>query len=221
MTKLRILDVGAWYGYDTAGLFMWERAPALLGVDEIEIYSGSDEHILDRIDMVAFGGGADVSPEIYGHSNLASCTQIGRDLHESELFETLRCRRIPMFGICRGAQFLNVMNNGTMIQDVGGHTVDHFVVSPKTGKKFRVTSTHHQMIVPAQDAPWSVLLVGTSMEHKRDIVYDGDLPTMPGDVEAIFYPETRCLGVQGHPEYSTASREFVDWTLNTIKEYLL
>lgn len=218
INHLRVLDVGARFGYHCSGLFERDEAPHYLGVEEISILLPYGREEVAEADLVCFGGGADVSPEFYGHVNHASYTDTARDLWESELFDLCLRMGKPMLGICRGAQFLNVMNGGTMIQDVKGHGFTHYVVSPD-GHRFRVTSTHHQMMVPGKEG--SVLLLGEGDLHKGEIVYDGERPDLPGDVEAVYYPRTLCLGVQGHPEYDDATDEFCEWVWTTIKEKLL
>ncbi len=68
------------------------------------------------IKLVCFTGGSDVSPELYGHRNLESGCNKARDEKEVLIFEMAKKHGIPMTGICRGSQFLNVMCGGTMVQ---------------------------------------------------------------------------------------------------------
>jgi len=66
---------------------------------------------------VVFTGGADVSPFMYGEKKLSvTCNDEHRDEQEKLFFE--RYTKVPKVGICRGGQFLNVMNGGKMWQHV-------------------------------------------------------------------------------------------------------
>lgn len=104
-------------------------------------------------DLVCFTGGADVSPELYlegyegtrGTNPLRDLLEVGWYLHYLRL-------GIPMAGICRGGQFLNVMCGGTLIQDLPMYTSGLPTVEDKAGNRFKVHADHHQGIVPAVDA---------------------------------------------------------------------
>ena len=90
---------------------------------------GSDvssiDSLLDICDGILLTGGADVEPARYGEATLPCCGGIA---HERDAFEIPFIRRaaerdIPMFGICRGIQVLNVALGGTLYQDVGTQIV--------------------------------------------------------------------------------------------------
>jgi len=143
-----------------------------------------------KAELLQFTGGEDVSPEIYGEENTHSHNNILRDMEEMAYFALARRLEIPMVGICRGAQFLNVMCGGSMVQDVKGHTRNHPIyVDVDTQSDFgeiEATSTHHQMMVPAD---WASVLAYAD-------VTDVD------DPEIVFYQEdATCLCFQPHPEY--------------------
>lgn len=72
------------------------------------------------VDGVIFSGGEDISPLRYGSQ---PCREIGkicaaRDSAEVLIFQCARKRNIPILGICRGMQFINVMLGGTLLQDI-------------------------------------------------------------------------------------------------------
>ena len=83
--------------------------------------------VLDRIDGLAVSGGYDVNPERYGRAR-GPHTDDPRDVRdhwELELLGAARERDMPILGVCRGAQLLNVSRGGTLIQhlpDVVGST---------------------------------------------------------------------------------------------------
>ena len=82
--------------------------------------------MLEGIDGLVITGGRDVDPAAYGHQPHPATDEPARDRDEWEfalLAEALR-RRMPVLGICRGAQVLNVALGGTLVQhlpDVIGH----------------------------------------------------------------------------------------------------
>jgi putative glutamine amidotransferase len=85
------------------------------------------ERLLDGLDGLVITGGRDVDPTRYGQAPHATTDQpaIERDALEFALLRGALARRLPVLGICRGAQVLNVALGGTLQQhlpDVVGHT---------------------------------------------------------------------------------------------------
>ncbi len=183
----------------------------------------------EEFGLVCFTGGEDVSPELYGHENLQSHNNIERDKRETLIFEMARKHEIPMTGICRGSQFLNVMCGGTMVQHlVRHHGGNRHGCETYEGESFEVTSSHHQMIVPG---PGGEIL---AWAHERldpdDLVYAGpplnlvpniDLQDRVLVTEAICYPKARVFGVQHHPEWQDVNCGAASWTLRKIRELIL
>src|ERR1700676_547420 len=89
-----------------------------------------DSEIADRLlgglDGLLITGGKDVDPAAYGQQPHPSTDQPGeqRDAWEFALLRAALKRKLPVLGICRGAQVLNVALGGTLYQhlpDVIGH----------------------------------------------------------------------------------------------------
>jgi putative glutamine amidotransferase len=86
----------------------------------------TDEEIaglVERLDGVCLAGGPDLHPSYYGqdpHPNLGP-TERDLDSCELALVSTALDRGLPLLCICRGAQALNVVRGGTLLQDVPGH----------------------------------------------------------------------------------------------------
>lgn len=75
---------------------------------------------LDQVDGIIIGGGDDISPDLYGGETMISVgvrLDPERDELERCLAEQAIARNIPILGICRGAQMLNVAFGGTLDQD--------------------------------------------------------------------------------------------------------
>jgi len=82
------------------------------------------EVVKNKYDGLVLTGGGDVSPELYQHrmensdNNLCFGTSLNRDNAEIQLIKNAYEKNIPILGICRGMQLLNVYFNGTLIQNV-------------------------------------------------------------------------------------------------------
>jgi gamma-glutamyl-gamma-aminobutyrate hydrolase PuuD len=157
---------------------------------------------LSQANLVCFTGGEDVSPYLYGavehrytHYNRS------RDVKEMGIYNAAQQLNIPCVGICRGGQFLNVMNGGAMYQHVSSHTRDHLITDVLSLETLLVTSTHHQMMKPAKNA----LIVATSHMYGTREWYEGkefhnDVSDL--DIEVVWYAKTQSLCFQPHPEFS-------------------
>ena len=77
---------------------------------------------LARVDGVFLTGGADINPSFYGEApNGAGASSAERDEFESILVPEVLRRDLPVFGVCRGIQALNVFSGGSLIQHLEDH----------------------------------------------------------------------------------------------------
>lgn len=77
--------------------------------------------IVDRLDGVLFTGGEDIEPERYGaarHPKLGDVSAV-RDEVELSVYQAAKRVGLPVLGICRGLQLINVAHGGTLFQDLG------------------------------------------------------------------------------------------------------
>lgn len=157
--------------------------------------------------LICFTGGADVSPHLYHAArHRTTFSDAYRDAKEQRLFSFAQDNGIPCVGICRGAQFLNVMSGGAMFQDVTKHTAAHYITDHETGDVVYVSSTHHQMMMPAKDAKVVATsnLRGTREWFEGDIIYKD---VADEDYEVVFYERTNSLCFQPHPEFLSPEYE--------------
>lgn len=157
--------------------------------------------------LVVFTGGSDVTPSIYGESKSPRCgwTHLERDEHEKQIFEWAKSLEIPMAGICRGSQLLCALNGGTLYQHITGHHGVHQMLT-HDGRKFMVSSTHHQMANPysllkAEGEP-KVKVLAWAYPKLSNVYFLGSHQTKGPDIEyeVIYYPESNSIGFQYHPE---------------------
>jgi putative glutamine amidotransferase len=164
--------------------------------------------ILDRIDGLILAGGADIDPRTYAAEPHPATkgTVPERDRTEVALLRAAIERDLPVLGICRGMQLLNVARGGTLIQhlpdvvdhdehrrhpgsfDGSEHDVDiepgSLAATTAGEERHEVRSHHHQAIAELGDG---LLITGHS-----------SIDELP---EAIELPGcTFVLGVQWHPE---------------------
>jgi putative glutamine amidotransferase len=129
------------------------------------------EAYLETIDGLILTGGADIHPSFYGQTVLERCGEIDeeRDRFEMELVRAARSRDLPLLGICRGLQVVNVALGGSLYQDLSyRQETDPAHQSPRERRgepahvvaimegsrlaelldvrELDVTSTHHQII---------------------------------------------------------------------------
>lgn len=162
----------------------------------------------NEAELIQFTGGEDVSPILYNESQhrKTQCNII-RDKREMYFFHLARKKRIPMAGICRGGQFLNVMCGGWLWQDVDGHESGLHDVIDINGEVYKATSSHHQLMRVNEGHCKIIAVAGESTywESCRKVVGEQTIMKKKGhtdDIEAVYYPIENCLCVQYHPEYS-------------------
>lgn len=167
-------------------------------------------------------GGADVDPQIYNRPRSDWCGHTNKDRDTKEMDEMAYSieNHIPIIGICRGAQLLNVVNGGVLVQHIDNHAIagQHpCIIDDGTNPAFEcgVSSTHHQMMVPHKDG----IIIGKSTEGTTGMHWD--MPNQPYKfkyvTEVVWYPKTLSLCIQPHPEWMNQDSKFVRWINSFIK----
>jgi len=185
---------------------------ALLIPPDPQLVKDPDE-MLDLLDGLLLAGGSDIGPSRYGRTPHPETSGIvpERDAVELALASGAFERDLPVLGICRGMQVINVARGGTLVQhlpDLVGHgdhrrnpgsfdgsehdvTLDPGSLAARaTGEHLHVTMSHHHQ---------GVEVIGEGLVVTGRSTLD-DLP------EAIEAPaRTYVLGVQWHPEIDQGS----------------
>lgn len=164
--------------------------------------------LIGGIDALLLTGGHDVSPSRYGEEKLKECGEISpeRDSMEFSLLKLAFKADMPILGICRGIQLLNVYMGGTLYQDLPSQRPSQIVHAQKPPyhipahsvklldsplrdivceDNIQVTSYHHQAI--------KKLAPGLSAEAISE----------DGLVEGVYVQNARFIhAVQWHPEFT-------------------
>jgi putative glutamine amidotransferase len=208
----------------------WDRPAALLPfeyIQEIQRAGGlavmippdaelieHPEEILDKLDGLILAGGGDVDPSMYGAERHPETngTVPHRDSVEIALTNAAVERDMPVLGICRGMQVLNVALGGTLSQhlpDRVGHTEHRRNLGTFDGNDHGVTLTPDSLAARAAGE----LDHNTKSHHHQAVATVGDGLKVTGIAaldelpEAIERPDNRfVLGVQWHPEADEHSR---------------
>lgn len=167
------------------------------------------EAIVGRLDGLLLTGGEDVAPSYYGHEPHPQLGGVNdrRDDFELALFHKAMERGIPIFGVCRGMQLINVAMGGTLVQDIPSerpsdikhrnspdlHDIDimpHTRSAQVMGQaRLRVNSSHHQCV---RDVAPALKVTAYSP--------DGIPEMLEG------YPRLRIMAAQYHPEVMAAEQ---------------
>ena len=132
------------------------------GADAVYLPPGTGS--VAEVDGLLLPGGWDVDPARYGEEPDPNLGDVDPELDETEiqLFKLARSKHIPVLGICRGQQVINVAMGGTLLQHLEGHEVRAFgrkhlahtaEVDPDSelghaaeGRQIKVNSLHHQAV---------------------------------------------------------------------------
>ena len=163
---------------------------------------------LEGIDALLLTGGEDVDPSWYGASPSPALGDVDgeRDLFELALFATARQRGLPILGICRGIQLINVALGGTLWQDLPGERPSKVGHDRRDARSART----HDVSLEAGSRAATVLgrtaLSVNSFHHQgiRDLAAPLRATGWAGDglIEAVegAAGEPWLLAVQWHPE---------------------
>lgn len=187
-------------------------APVLLPVDAG--WAEDPGTALDALDGLVLAGGSDVDPATYGaepHPKTFGALAL-RDACELALLKEALARDLPVLGICRGMQLMNVARGGTLHQhltDVIGDRRHQPVLGTFEGADHTVVLEAGSLAARAAGA---TEISPPSHHHQAvDVVGEGVRVSgrSPSDdlVEAIEIPgRAFALGVQWHPEADPADR---------------
>lgn len=197
-----------------------------------------DDLLPDQPGLLVLWGGEDISPSIYNHP-VSKFTGAGdrpskRDSMEMALAQRAMALGMPIVGICRGAQLMCGLSGGYLIQHVTHHTRTHMMVmldpdDESENDIIPTTSLHHQMLYP-WEVPHQLLAYAPGLSdtyvvrENSQAEFPAQARTSRGVVkepEIVFFPETKCLAIQGHPEYVDRDTKYVQTCMELVWKTLL
>ncbi|HEY4279192.1 MAG TPA: gamma-glutamyl-gamma-aminobutyrate hydrolase family protein [Conexibacter sp.] len=186
--------------------------PVLLAPDPALV--DDPDEALDLLDGLMLAGGADIDPASYGAERHAETVETvpARDAFELAMVRRALERELPLLGICRGMQLMNVAAGGTLRQHLPeefGHHEHRKAIGTFNG------ADHDVRLAPGSLAARAAgeQLHATKSHHHQGVGKIGDGLVVSGWAtvdelpEAIEAPDQRfALGVQWHPEADETSR---------------
>jgi putative glutamine amidotransferase len=164
--------------------------------------------VLAHVDGLLVSGGGDVSPELYD-GDPATCFEVDerRDASEMALLRAARELGIPVFGICRGLQVMNVTFGGTLIDDLPSTEAHALLDTPvdKLAARHRVRTTADWASAGLPRDESGAIRVNTLHHQAVDRVapgFDAVARADDGVIEAMHSVDGDWLAraVQWHPE---------------------
>lgn len=152
-------------------------------------------------------GGSDIHPGRYARNDyLSYCKDIDerRDELELAVIKVAFEKKIPVLGICRGQQILNVAFKGTLIPDIpeftkstiphsGTEDVYHRVNIKNNSQLFKLTEVESEVVNSSHHQAVDTLAKGfTAVAHSSDFIIEA--------IEVARDTHPFCIGVQWHPE---------------------
>ncbi len=169
----------------------------------------SIDDYLSIIDGVYFAGGGDINPLLLNedpHKNIGPiCPE--RDAFEIEFCKKAIQKKIPIIGICRGAQIINIAAGGSIFQDLNTQVENH--ICHKQLSPTPLSSYFHKVLLVPETIIHGIYQshsIYTNSYHHQSIKEPApdfiiSARTSDGITEAIeFTGDTFILGIQWHPE---------------------
>jgi putative glutamine amidotransferase len=175
----------------------------------LPVLPGTEAAQLEHLHGVLFSGGVDVDPEHFAADHEAGLGEVDpeRDAFELELYRLARERHLPILGVCRGFQLINVAEGGTLHQHLPGTTgvwADHAQTAkpPVLSHRVRVASgsSLSTALEAAGFAPETMRVNSYHHQGVKDVATGLSVNAWAPDglVEGLEGPGV--LAVQWHPE---------------------
>lgn len=203
----------------------FDRSVAQAGGVPVNLpFVSSTAGVIDRLDGLIISGGQDVHPSRWGGNQAIECDadprlsfdaiDVERDQYEAVLIGDALASGIPVLGVCRGHQLLNVVLGGTLVEDIPEVSIVHAAtnVPPYDGDAGHVVEFAPDSI---GREIYGAYTTTNSWHHQsvstpgRGLVVTGR--ASDGIAEMIELPSRRAVGVQWHPEWHAKPDPIFDW----------
>lgn len=171
-----------------------------------DVPGAKGEDYVDLFDALIIPGGPDADPTFYGEepSRHIGGTNYKRDVFEAELFKAFYKAGKPIFGICRGCQFINILMGGSVYQDLAADNQDSYIRHSQGADGSY--PTHHVEIAKGSSLYKALGATAyVNSRHHQGIKKVGEGLTVTakaadGVVEAVETADGQIVAVQWHPE---------------------
>lgn len=181
--------------------------------------------IVAGLDGLILSGGADVDPSRYGalpHKRTAP-PRTDRDDFESTLINAAIEARLPLLGICRGAQMLNVELGGTLLQHLPDIVADdRYQIAPGIFNEVEIEVDEGCRIasILGDDRRTTAHLYHHQAIDEIGFGLTVTSRTVDGIIESIELPSLPfCVAVQWHPEENTTDRRLFQGLVDAARSY--
>lgn len=167
-------------------------------------------NIVANLDAVIITGGADINPLWYGEQPRQTLKEVDptRDEFELKLIKLASDRNVPLFGICRGEQLINVAFGGTLYQDIPSQRESYIKHVQQLPRQF----ASHTISIDPKSALAEILgktEVGVNSYHHQAVkdlapIFKATAYAPDSIIEAYdAFPNKTIMAVQWHPEGMT------------------
>lgn len=184
-------------------------------------------HKRDEADILLFAGGKDIDTKFYGEQKgKYTDSRNQRDVVEFGDFQYGLTNKLPIVGICRGAQLACALSGGKLIQHVTNHQCYH-KMETKDGITMTINSLHHQMLNPFVMDKSNYDILGWAKKNLSTTYLNGhnketSLPLTFVEPEIVYFPKTKSLAYQYHPEmmFNGPENETINYTQQIFLKFI-
>lgn len=207
------------------GAYFTEFPSAITAAGGIAVeipYESGHADLVARLDGVLITGGQDVHPERWGGDPACAVGPVdtARDDHEAALIRAALDSNVPLLGVCRGMQLINVVLGGTLVPDLDKSCIDHTANGHETSDRVHTVRTAPDSLAHSL---FGAEVAVNSLHHQavahpgRGVVVTGR--AADGTPEIIELPGSAVLGVQWHPEWLPGVEQPFHWLVRTAQDY--
>lgn len=203
-----IIGITPDYSYEKSRFKISQNySDAILQAGGIPVLLFPDTPFPNFVDGILFTGGGDIDPLLFGEEPILQNGEISplRDAYELQLCKEAFARNMPLLGVCRGMQIMNIAAGGGIYQDIGvqtNSTLKHNQQAPRSYATHSICITKGSLL----ESLWQVQSITVNSVHHQAVSHLGEgfvvsASSMDGLTEAIEKPECDfVVGVQWHPE---------------------
>lgn len=184
-------------------------------------YEAGRAAVVERLDGIVITGGQDVEPTRWGGDPMCAVGQVDptRDAYELDVINAALELNIPILGVCRGMQLINVALGGTLVPHLANDVIDHTAPGQGTGDRVHTVATVQGSVASAL---FGEEVAVNSLHHQavdapgRGLVVTGRAADRTA--EALEMPGRPVLGVQWHPEWLEEPDGSFQWLINAATD---